>query len=372
MSTSLAKYDAACAALAEAMRIDEVKDIVDKAVAIAAYARQANDRTLEANAVELRERATRRLGQLLAEDKKAGRISPGQPPKKNGTDAEPFFSRTTLAEIGVDKKLSSQSQRKAALSETEFEGRLSHMHTKVAEGKSPSDALRDKERQQGAESRRNLAQTLSDKSVTLSGGRRFPVIYADPPWRRNGGIGNRSYENHYPTMTWAQILALPVEERALPDAWLYLWMPRAHAFAPHKVMMTVRVDGKEVEAEVWMPLATAIANHFGFPDYSTCFVWTKTDGEHPDDHGMGLVAWDQDELLLLFKRGSGLPKPPTDKLHGSNHRERATKHSAKPLYYRELINDMAGGLPVLELFGRKPEPDEPPLPKNWTMWGNQA
>jgi len=99
-------------------------------------------------------------------------------------------------------------------------------------------------------------------------------------------------------------------------------------------------------------------------------VWTKTDEETPDDHGTGLIVFDQDELLLLFKRGNGLPKPDTDRKFGSNHRERPRGHSRKPDFYRYMIRTMVGdGVPVLELFAR--HDPENPWPDDWHTWGNQ-
>ncbi|QPF81639.1 ParB N-terminal domain-containing protein [Bradyrhizobium genosp. L] len=225
------------------------------------------------------------------------------------------------------------------------------------------------------ENRRSLQKELSEKSLELTGSRKYAAIYFDAPWKRKQGITDRSYENHYPTMTWDEIVAwaASMRERLLNDAWGFMWIPRAHAFALHPVTYKVDVGGEIVEVDIKTPLAWAIARAMGFDAFSTCFVWTKTDEEHADDAGMGILVRDQDELLLMFKKGRGNAKPARNEVYNSNHRERSRPlgHSRKPQHYREMIASMVGdGVPVLECFARHDE--KFPLPGGWDSWGNQA
>lgn len=166
---------------------------------------------------------------------------------------------------------------------------------------------------------------------------RYPIIYADPPWRyENPPMGgtNRSIENHYPTMSLEEICALPVRDLATEDAMLYLW-----ATAP-KLAECMQV------IEAW-----------GF-EYRTNLVWDK------EVIGMGYHARNQHEILLVAKRGD-IPPPEAGKQPSSVHRERRGEHSAKPAFYYEMIEAAYPQLPKIELFCRSPR-------EGWAVWGNQS
>jgi N6-adenosine-specific RNA methylase IME4 len=367
--TALVQYDAACAALDAALTADEVMAVHVTAQGVAAVARVANNIDLELKAVKLRTRAELRLGDMIVEGERTGAIAKhGGKRRGRYQDSSGNLERpATLKEIGVKGKLAVRARQVSRIGARAVEALLTRLdEASRKRGRVAVEVINEPLAKRSADSRRNLARELSDCAALQPTGRLFPVAYADPAWRRKAGIGDRAYENHYSTETWDEIIAMPVAKRMLPDGWLFLWIPRAHLLALHPT----EIDTPLGRCKVKLPLAYAVAQAWGFDAYSTCFIWTKTDDECPDDHGLGLIAWDQDEILCLFKRGRGLPKPDTEIKFGSNHRERAGSHSAKPTYYRDMINAMSGNVPVLELFAR--EDDEHPLPPNFYTWGNQS
>lgn len=110
----LIKYDAARYALQQAVEVDEVKDIRDKAQAMAAYAKQAKDTELVQWATEIKVRAERKAGQILAGMPKA------QGELRNSSWSHDATT-TKLADLGINKTQSSRWQKLAAVPEDQFE-----------------------------------------------------------------------------------------------------------------------------------------------------------------------------------------------------------------------------------------------------------
>lgn len=167
--------------------------------------------------------------------------------------------------------------------------------------------------------------------------RRYPVIYADPPWRFEAPpIGNVLRGGiPYPTMTLDELKALPVADLATPDAVLFLWVTNPHVPA-----------GLELMAE------------WGFA-YKANLVWDKV------QQGLGYYVRNVHELLLIGVRGAMIP-PHESARPRSIFREHRGEHSAKPEGVRALVERAYPDLPRIELFHRGA------VPEGWTAWGNQS
>ncbi|WP_439392369.1 MT-A70 family methyltransferase [Bradyrhizobium sp. PMVTL-01] len=207
----------------------------------------------------------------------------------------------------------------------------------LAKAKEINAEIRSRRRQEV----RQMHEELSRNSAPLPQDRKYPVIYADPATEFKSGFGNRSIENHYPTESIDFWCTLPVGDLALDHCLLFCWTTVPQL------------------AETIAKLLPA----WGF-EYKSCLCWDKTSPDHPREAGTGYWVRNQHELLLVATRGSpSLPEPADVPV--SMYRERKGEHSAKPDYYRDMIEAMTPGLSRIELFARSPRP-------GWERWGNQA
>lgn len=111
-------YEAAKQALAQCTRVDECKDWADKAIALASYARQADDDTLVNHARRIQARAVRRCGELLGEFDGRGR-----PPKKIDPEGNilPPSKRQAAAGAGLSEKQQARAVAVANVPQEEFD-----------------------------------------------------------------------------------------------------------------------------------------------------------------------------------------------------------------------------------------------------------
>lgn len=337
--SELVRYDAACRAVAECKSVDEAKDIRDKAIAMAAYARQAKNRDLEADAVEIRMRATRRLDQLRQAQKESLGLNRGN---AGGFANNPPDERPTLSSQGIDKNLAHQARTLGALPEDKFEQAVADARDAVS--RASKGVIRAAEIEMSrADYVAAIEQgaTVADLTALAQEGKRFSVIYADPPWefRVYSGKGKqRSAERHYDTSSLDDIKALPVEALAADDCALFLWcvMPE-------------------------LPGALEVIKAWGFEYKTVGFTWVKQNKSGEGLFwGMGYWTRANAELCLLATRGS--PQRLAMDVHQVVMAP-VGEHSRKPDEVRKRIERLLGG-PYLELFGRQ-EAD------GWTVWGNE-
>tara|TARA_R110000787_G_scaffold71724_2_gene159641 strand:+ start:440 stop:1036 length:597 start_codon:yes stop_codon:yes gene_type:complete len=122
----LVRYDAMVTAIQVCERVDEVKDIRDKAVALEAYAKQANNMEAERQCALIRVRAERKCGQMLRDTEKAT----GNQHVNSAQSDDSTKQIKTLSDMGITKDQSSTWQKLANVPEDEFEAAITMPGTK--------------------------------------------------------------------------------------------------------------------------------------------------------------------------------------------------------------------------------------------------
>ena len=339
--TYVLAYDRMVTAIAQAHRVDDVKDIRDRAAALRQYARQVGESLENQNRMaEIKLRAERRAGELLGEFERNEGAGAGRPSIIESTvDSiiEPSPYRTALIENNIANGTAGRWQQIARLPEAVFESHIAQVRATPGEELTTRFMLRrvvdyDQEVRRAG---------MADPGAFPAG--KFRVIYADPPWpyesnkpviSPNGGCSFSKAESHYPTMSLPQLCALEVSGLALPDAVCFLWA-------------TVPL----------LPEALQVLAAWGF-QYKTHYVWHKL-AHHP-----GYYSSVRHELLLIGTRGSCVAEG--EKPGSVIEVKRSPRHSEKPTEFRELIDTLYPYGPRIELFRRGA------APAGWQAWGNEV
>lgn len=190
----------------------------------------------------------------------------------------------------------------------------------------------------------------------------YRCAYIDPPWAFNTWSGRgkgKGAEQHYDTMSLAELMALPVPDLLAPDAAVFLWIVQSHA-------------------DIVAPLMKA----WGCKFKTVAYAWVKIKGAQPmlfvdqtaTKKGMGYHTRAGFEQCWLATRGRGYSRlskrepqvafaldPNADpEVYTSPLRE----HSRKPDEIRESIERLVGNVPRVELFARTRF-------AGWDAWGKE-
>ncbi len=158
----------------------------------------------------LKTRALVKLGELVKNLPKATGAAGIGPLKNAVSDRYRNQGAATYADLGVTKKLASVAQQLAALPEATREAIAQREVTL-------------------SQARRELKAPDVTRRVSLPDAK-YRVLYADPPWSYNdkadaGAVQAGGAEQHYPSMSIAELCTLPIPVLCEPDAVLFLWEP---------------------------------------------------------------------------------------------------------------------------------------------------
>jgi len=307
---SLALIERASLMLAEANTIQATKELKDLFLTLADWAKRkgAGEDNIK-KAKEYALFAERKMGDFLKKTEPQ-RAKGGQPYQKKPTSAKKEPVESTLKDLGITKKESSQAQFLADLSDEEFE--------EIRTGKaSIPDVRREVKRKEIIEKLENI-ETKEVKAIAGL----YDVIVIDPPWPmqkiERDERPNQS-EFAYPTMTMNQIsqIKLPLSD----DCHVFLWSTQK--FLPNAFLL---LDDWRLK-------------------YVCAFVWHKPGGFQV----VGLPQYNC-EFILYARRG--IPKFIDTKAFNTCFEAPRGKHSEKPNYFYRMIARVTAGR-RLDLFSRR-------------------
>lgn len=341
--TAMVHISRAKQALQKARTIDEIKKVIDVVERLRLYFKQQNESLeMQNDAAELGIYARHRAGEMIIEGKRNGDLrAEGDNDIKLSNVGATGMVAPTLKEVGIAHNQSSRWQSVAAIPIEQVQEIVQEYKEERKEISTAAILREVKEIQrERSEERRTdritkIAEIAMASIDSLTNVGRYPLIYADPPWRYDFSKDDADQiENHYPTMTLEEICALPVAEASTDDCALFLW-----------------TTSPKLEE------AFAALKAWGFT-YRTCAIWDKT------WIGPGYYFRQRHELLLVATKGN-LPSPLPANRPDSIFTEKRTRHSRKPEIAYQLIEQMYPELPKLELFARSAR-------AGWTAWGNES
>jgi N6-adenosine-specific RNA methylase IME4 len=168
----------------------------------------------------------------------------------------------------------------------------------------------------------------------------YKIIYADPPWHYNNRHDSRGKSKFGQGVAlrysggvtrFEDLAALPIEQLAAKDAYLFCWV------VPPSIEDCL-----------------AVMRAWGFKIATKAFCWTKTYPDGRPFKGVGAYTASNSEDCYLGVRGDRwVSERLVDQDVRTVHpRYTDAPHSHKPLEVRERIERMCGDVPRIELFAR--------------------